>query len=351
MDICSFKNIQIVPTSKELVDIVSLKIQNNFQTDNQNSISHIRSTYMKKVKCASQFYNEKLNQIIIDFPFLEDIHPFYKDILNKECDLNNYKIELNQISIVINSIIKIKNKYLKLLKYSNSLNQFKQLEIISINRIKKLILNYESSLKYLEQFRKHLLNLPSINPNTPTLLIIGYPLVGKSTLTNILTIANVNVENFTSNLLLFVGNTNFQNNNNNNNDNSILQVIDTQSIFDHPLVDEIEIKSINALTHLNCCILFLIDISEQCGYSIKKQVDLFLNVQLLFSDKPSLILLNKIDIKNPNHLPENDWNLLKNLEKPINSSFGGVQLIPMSNLISNSILKVKEKAYNSLNGI
>ncbi|EAL64076.1 hypothetical protein DDB_G0286641 [Dictyostelium discoideum AX4] len=347
MDIYSFKNIQIVTTSKELVDIVSLKIQNNFQTDKQNSISHIRSTYMKKVKCASQFYNEKLNQIVIDFPFLENIHPFYKDILNKECDLNKYKIELDQISIVINSIIKIKNKYLKLLKYSNSLNQFKQLEIISINRINKLILNYESSLKYLEQFRKHLLNLPSINANTPTLLIIGYPLVGKSTLTNILTIANVNVETLTSNLL-FVGNTNFQNNNNNN---SILQVIDTQSIFDHPLVDEIEIKSINALTHLNCCILFLIDISEQCGYSIKKQVDLFLNVQLLFSDKPSLILLNKIDIKNPNHLPENDWKLLKNLEKPINSSFGGIQLIPMSNLISDSILKVKEKAYNTLNGI
>ncbi|KAM9998552.1 hypothetical protein ACTFIY_008224 [Dictyostelium cf. discoideum] len=160
---------------------------------------------MKKVKCASHYYNEKLNQIIIDFPFLENIHPFYKDILNKEFDLNNYKIELNQINIVINSIIKIKIKYLKLLKY--------------------------------KKFRINLLNLPSINANIPTL-----------------TTANVNVEKLTSNLL-FVGNTNFQNkNNHNHNNNNILQVIDTQSIFDHPLIYEIEIKSINTLTHLNCCI-------------------------------------------------------------------------------------------------
>ena len=40
------------------------------------------------------------------------------------------------------------------------------------------------SLSYLEQVRQHLSRLPSIDPNTRTLLICGFPNVGKSSFIN-----------------------------------------------------------------------------------------------------------------------------------------------------------------------
>ena len=40
------------------------------------------------------------------------------------------------------------------------------------------------SLTYLEQVRQHLSRLPSIDPNTRTLLICGFPNVGKSSFIN-----------------------------------------------------------------------------------------------------------------------------------------------------------------------
>lgn len=40
------------------------------------------------------------------------------------------------------------------------------------------------SLAYLEQVRQHLSRLPSIDPNTRTLLVTGYPNVGKSSFMN-----------------------------------------------------------------------------------------------------------------------------------------------------------------------
>ena len=40
------------------------------------------------------------------------------------------------------------------------------------------------SLTYLEQVRQHLSRLPSIDPNTRTLLITGFPNVGKSSFIN-----------------------------------------------------------------------------------------------------------------------------------------------------------------------
>ena len=40
------------------------------------------------------------------------------------------------------------------------------------------------SLAYLEQVRQHMSRLPSIDPNTRTLLVTGYPNVGKSSFMN-----------------------------------------------------------------------------------------------------------------------------------------------------------------------
>ena len=55
------------------------------------------------------------------------------------------------------------------------------------------------------------------------------------------------------------------------------QVIDTPGILDHPLDQRntIEMQAVTALAHLNAAILFLLDISESCGYTIDQQISLF----------------------------------------------------------------------------
>jgi nucleolar GTP-binding protein len=47
-----------------------------------------------------------------------------------------------------------------------------------------IIKRQAQSLEYLEQIRQHLARLPSIDPNTRTLLICGFPNVGKSSFLN-----------------------------------------------------------------------------------------------------------------------------------------------------------------------
>ena len=52
------------------------------------------------------------------------------------------------------------------------------------------------------------------------------------------------------------------------------QVIDTPGVLDRPLEERntIEMQSITALAHLRACVMYVVDISEQCGYTIKQQV-------------------------------------------------------------------------------
>ena len=75
-------------------------------------------------------------------------------------------------------------------------------------------------------------------------------------------------------------------------------MIDTPGVLDHPLDQRntIEMQAVTALAHLNAAILFMLDISESCGYTITQQIDLFNSIKPLFQAKPLVIVLTKIDL-------------------------------------------------------
>ena len=86
------------------------------------------------------------------------------------------------------------------------------------------------------------------------------------------------------------------------------QVIDTPGILDHPLEERntIEMQSITALAHLQCAVLYFLDISGQCGFSIDQQVSLFSNISPLFVNKPLVVVATKIDAQPWETLPADD---------------------------------------------
>ncbi len=53
-------------------------------------------------------------------------------------------------------------------------------------------------------------------------------------------------------------------------------------------------QSITALAHLRAACIYMVDISEQCGYTIAQQAALFHSIKPLFSNKPILIVCNKV---------------------------------------------------------
>lgn len=118
------------------------------------------------------------------------------------------------------------------------------------------------------------------------------------------------------------------------------QVIDSPGILDHSLEQRntIEMQSITALAHLKACIMFFIDISETCGYTIKQQVSLFKNIKPLFTNKPVLLVFTKIDLKNFGLLEKEDQDILNKLVQE-----EGVSTVEMSNKSGEGIGTVKAK--------
>ena len=193
-------------------------------------------------------------------------------------------------------------------------------------------------LVYLEQVRQHLGRLPSIDPNTRTLLICGYPNVGKSSFLRSITRADVDVQPYAfTTKSLFVGHFDYK--------YLRFQAIDTPGILDHPLeeMNTIEMQSITAIAHLRSAILYFVDLSEQCGYSVQAQIQLFQSIKPLFANKLVFVVINKIDIMRPEDLDVETKEKLESILKP-----GDVELLQLSCTTTEGITDVKNAACERL---
>lgn len=298
---------------------------------------------MRKVKFTQQVWHEKLSKLLEEFPRVDDIHPFYSDLLNVLYDKDHYKLALGQINTARNLIDKLAKDYVKLLKYGDSLYRCKQLKRAALGRMCTLMKKHTASLAYLEQVRQHMARLPSIDPATRTILICGYPNVGKSSFMNRVTRADVEVQPYAfTTKSLFVGHTDY---------NYLRwQVIDTPGILDRPLEERntIEMQSITALAHLRCVVLYVMDISEQCGYSIKQQAALFDSIKPLFMNKPLVVAFNKIDARSLDDLAPEDKALIQELNAVSCPNQPDAPLLSMSTLHEEGVSVVKQACCDRL---
>lgn len=336
----TWKDIPTVPSTNDMLDIVLNRTQRKTPTVIRAGfkITRIRAFYMRKVKFTAEGFAEKFSDMLAGFPNINDVHPFHRDLMDTLYEKNHYKVSLAAVLKAKTLIEQVARDYVRLLKFGQSLYQCKQLKRAALGRMATITKKLKDPLVYLEQVRQHLGRLPLIDPNTRTLLICGYPNVGKSSFLRCITKADVEVQPYAfTTKSLYVGHFDYK--------YLRFQAIDTPGILDRPTeeMNNIEMQSIYAIAHLRSCVLYFMDLSEQCGFSIEAQVKLFHLIKPLFANKSVMVVMNKLDIVKPEDLDEEKQALLQLI-----SNTEGVDVMHASCYEEENVMQVRNQACEKL---
>lgn len=296
------KKIPDILTAKELLEY-SFKKAKKVEIVDRDPFYRKKKTIIAKSESFSNIIISSLEDYIKSFPSIEKLPSFYKEILDIKIGIDKIKKSLGGINWAKNTCKVIYSKQIKSLVKSKNINFLLKKQNEIFGRISSLVKQINNELLIISKAQYILNEMPDIQ-DIPTVVIAGYPNVGKSSVLKCLSSAKPEIAQYpftTKNI--HIGHIILKEK------YSIkkIQIIDTPGLLDRPIFNrnEIERQSIAALTHLADIIIFLIDPSETCGYLLKDQLNLLSQIQNLFKTYPFIIVENKVDIK------KNDSNYLK----------------------------------------
>jgi nucleolar GTP-binding protein len=271
-----FEQLPTVPTSEELLN-KSFRRASRAVDD------------LSMVQNAGNILSDNLSNLIRKFPSFENMPPFYREMADIIAGVDRIRISLSRLGWASRQIRLITKEHVAKIKRSSP-NDATLIRKSAFGRISSVMRSIEKDLLFLNETRNLLRKMPTINPSLPTILIAGYPNVGKSSFIVRITGARPEIASYPFTTRgIFVGH--FMRG------EQRYQVVDTPGLLDRPMEERnnIERQTIAALSHLQGVLLFILDPSEHCGYPLDSQLSLAQDIQNWIS-LPMLIVANKADI-------------------------------------------------------
>ena len=245
----------------------------------------------RRVVTACQVMKDKLKSIIDAVPEIEELHPFYQDYIDITVGVDSMKQALGALNWAYGILAQLEREYSRKLKRNPS-EKASAIQREAYGRIASVINKIEKDLDFLDFAKSKLRNMPTIDFDATTIVIAGFPNVGKSTLLRQISGADPQVADYPFTTKgIQIGHTERH--------WKSIQFIDTPGLLDRPVLEmnDIEMNAIVALEHLADAILFIFDGSETCGFHLESQYNLLKQIEKIFSEIPIIYLFNKMDIE------------------------------------------------------
>ncbi len=278
-----FDKIPTVPTADELLDR-SFRRASRKMREKTNK-RHANEDF---VRAITQATHDKLVVIIQSFPEFEELPPFYRDLCDILFGMDALKKNLGMVGWAAKNVRDVGAGISKGMRWTDTQIERKR----AVARIASIVHRADDSLRYLNDVRNVLRKLPVISTDEFTIVVAGYPNVGKSSFIRLVSSGEPEVASypFTTKGVV-VGHRNAER-------RRKIQFIDTPGLLDRKEEERnaIEKQALNALVYVADLVLFVIDASENCGYSLEAQMKLREEIGGIIS-VPMISVVNKSDVK------------------------------------------------------
>jgi nucleolar GTP-binding protein len=278
-----FEKIPTVPTADEVLDrcfrraAAKMKLKANKDRANQDF-----------VRAVSHSIHDRLVHVIQTFPEFETLPPFYSETVDILYGIPRLKKALGAIGWAARwSRLHGPDLIYETRRGGDPLAARKK----AVARLASVVHQIDSELRFLNDVRNVIRKLPHVE-DIFTIVIAGYPNVGKSSFIRLVSTADPEVASypFTTKGVIVGHRVDGR---------KRMQFIDTPGVLDR-LPEErnpIERQAMAAITNIADVILFILDPSEHCGFPLEDQMKLYEKITETI-DVPVIAVANKSDIKN-----------------------------------------------------
>lgn len=290
-----------VPSSKELLDIAFKRAMKSSAQVSKNApiIIKAKKKESKRIKVAIEQLINRILRIIKMVPIIDDLPDFYKELASILVDIDKLKLTLGKLNGILPILSQIDREHRSKLNRIEAPNEGDRLRRAAFGRVSSIINKQNKNLKYLNEIRGRLREIPSINYTMPCVVVAGYPNVGKSSIVkNISTNKKIEVQEYPfTTKKLNMGHLELER----RFDKIRIQCLDTPGILDRPMAkrNNIELQAILALRLISDLILFIFDPTPASGYNVESQIELYNEIKQNFSKERHIeivVVFNKMDL-------------------------------------------------------
>ena len=287
-----FENLPTTPTAEEIID------QAFSRATRAGGAKEGVEAQQSMLMTASNIVSDNLENVATQWPSIDELDPFYVELADAviggtdpnddDPGIDALKQHLSKISWAGRKAKEIRQEYEGRVVKGDK-DTARKLRKQAFARIADIVEQVEDDLSAVSAARDALKVLPDIRPNEPTIVVAGYPNVGKSSFVNRVTRADNEIASYPfTTTQIRVGHF--------DEGRIRYQLVDTPGLLDRPPEErnEIESQAVSALEHAADAVLVLIDPSGECGYPLDQQLELRNDIEARF-DAPVLTIANKSD--------------------------------------------------------
>ncbi len=241
------------------------------------------------VQTAGNILADNLTNIAEQWPDFDEMHPFYAELAGTIVDVPALRSHLGDVTWAGRKCAELRDDYRRRIARTDPATGRKHRKQ-AFARMADVVGSVDEDLRMIGDARDRLRRLPDIRAEVPTIVVAGYPNVGKSSFVKAVTRADPRIASYPFTTTgIGVGHL--------ERDHVTYQIVDTPGLLDRPLAERnaIERQALSAVTHAADCVLVLIDASEACGYPIGDQLALRDEINETFDPTPVLTVCNKMD--------------------------------------------------------